>query len=247
MSRELPTSTFIEHLAELRRRLILIFFVNIAVAFICYHYIDKLIFVLLQLNPGMELIYISPSELFMVYIRLSLICAIVLCFPVTATQIWGFIAKGLYKKEQYYGLIALTAGVICFAAGAVFAYFTALPITLGFFLRITIADITPMISIDSYISFCTEILACFGIAFELPVVVFLLSELELLKPRHLKRYQGVLILIIFIVAAILTPPDVISQVMMAIPMVILLQLSMGICWLIDRRKRKPEKKCASDS
>lgn len=242
MAKALTTSTFIGHLAELRKRLLIIFAVNIAGALICYQYIDKLIQILLLLNPGMELISITPSEVFMVYIRLSIICAVILCFPITATQIWGFISKGLYQREKYYGMIALISGIFFFILGAVFAYFTALPITLNFFLRITIADITPMISIDSYISFCTNILACFGVAFELPVVVFLLSELGILKPAHLKRYHGVLILIIFIIAAIITPPDVLSQVMLGIPMVLLLQLSIAICWYIDRRKQKKKTK-----
>lgn len=238
MAKPRNTSTFIEHLAELRKRLIIIFAVNILAALLCYQYIDKLIAILLKLNPGMELIYISPAELFMVYINLAVICAIIICFPVTATQIWGFVAKGLYKKEKIYGLISLIAGVFFFLAGTVFAYITALPITLQFFLRITIADIQPMISIESYISFCTRLLGCFGLAFELPVVVYLLSELEILKPHHLKRSQGILILLIFVLAALLTPPDVLTQIILAVPMVILLQLSMGICWMIDKRKQK---------
>jgi len=241
MAEPLTTSTFIEHLAELRKRLILIFTINIIGAFICYQYIDKLITFLLYLNPGMELIYISPAELFMVYIQLAIICSFVICFPVTATQIWGFVSRGLYKKEKFYGLISLTAGVFFFILGAAFAYFTALPITLQFFMRITIEDITPMISIQSYISFCTSLLGCFGLAFELPVVVFLLSELEILKPEFLNRTHGVLILIIFILAALLTPPDVLTQVILAVPMTILLELSRGICWYIDRKKRKKRK------
>lgn len=232
------TSTFIEHLADLRKRLIIIFVVNIAGALICYQFIDRLIAVLLYLNPGMELIYISPAELFMVYINLAVTCSIIFCFPITATQIWTFVSKGLYKKEKFYGLVSLIAGVFFFLLGAVFSYFTALPITLHFFMRITIKDIQPMISIENYISFCTRLIGCFGLAFELPVVVYLLSELELLKPAFFKKTKGILILIIFIIAAIVTPPDVLTQVILAIPMIALLQLSVGICWAIDRRKQK---------
>lgn len=238
MAKPLNTFTFIEHLAELRKRLITIFFVNILGALICYQFIDKLISILLRLNPGMELIYISPAELFMVYIQLAIICAIILCFPITATQVWGFISRGLYQREKFYGLISLFAGVFFFLLGAVFAYFTALPITLQFFLRITIEGIRPMISIESFISFCTRLLGCFGLAFELPVVIYLLSELEILKPHHLKRSQGILILLIFVLSALLTPPDVLTQIILAVPMVLLLQLSMGICWLIDKRKQR---------
>jgi len=240
MEKDMMTLSFINHLAELRKRLIIIFAVNIIGALVCYQFIDKLIQVLLWLNPGMNLIYISPSELFMVYVQLAIICAVVILFPITASQAWAFIAQGLFKKERRYGMIALFAGVFFFILGASFAYFAALPITLDFFLRITLEGIEPMISIDSYISFCTRLLGCFGVAFELPVVVFLLSELEILKPHHMKQYHGILILLIFIISAILTPPDVLTQVIMAVPMCALLQLSMGICWMIDRRKKKNE-------
>lgn len=238
MDKEPMVSSFIDHLAELRKRLIIIFAVNLLGTVVCYQFIDKLIAILLQLNPGMDLVYLSPSELFMVYVKLSLLCAIVIFFPVTVTQIWSFVSKGLYKKERRYGMIAFVAGVFFFLLGSFFAYTTALPITLDFFLRIAITEVDPMISIDSYISFCTRLLGCFGVAFELPIVVFLLSELEILKPKHLKQYHGVLILLIFILAALLTPPDILTQVILAVPMVALLQISIGICWIIDRQKQK---------
>lgn len=242
MAKVFDTSSFIEHLSELRRRLILIFTINIIGALICYQFIDKLITILLNLNSGMQLIYITPAELFMVYVKLAFICSIVICFPVTAMQIWGFISKGLYKKEKFYGMISLITGALFFLIGTVFSYYTALPMTLNFFMRITIEDITPMISIESYISFCTNLLGCFGLAFELPVVVYLLSELEILKPEFMKRMHGILILIIFIVAAIVTPPDVVSQVILGVPMTILLELSMVICWYVDKRKHKKHKR-----
>lgn len=236
------TSTLVEHLAELRKRLIIIFAVNIIGALICYQYIDVLIQFLLELNPGMELIYISPSELFMVYVQLSIICAIIICSPVTVLQIWTFVAQGLYQKERTYAVISLAAGAGFFLIGAMFCYFTALPITLRFFLNITLETISPMVSIENFISFCTRMMGCFGLAFEMPVVVFLLSELELLKPETLKRTKGVLILLIFIIAALITPPDVLTQVILAIPMVLLLQLSQAVCNLIYRRKQKQKKK-----
>lgn len=242
MAKAFNTSSFIEHLGELRKRLILIFTINIIGVLLCYQFIDKLITILLHLNPGMQLIYITPAELLMVYVKLAFICAIVICFPFTAIQIWGFISKGLYKKEKFYGMISLVTGGVFFLIGIVFSYYTALPMTLNFFMKLTIEDITPMISIESYISFCTNLLGCFGLAFELPVVVYLLSELEILKPEFMKRTHGILILVIFIIAAIVTPPDVVSQVILGIPMTILLELSMIICWYVDKRKQKKRKR-----
>lgn len=232
------TSNLIGHLAELRKRLIIILAVNLVAALVCYQYIGTLMQLLLNLNPGMELIYISPSELFMVYIRLSLIGAIIFCLPVTIMEIWLFISPGLTKKERFYGVISLLAGLAFFAVGTIFCYLTALPITLQFFLRITLDSVTPMISIESYVSFVTTLLGCFGAAFELPVVIYLLSELEIVKPALLKRAHGVLILMIFVVAAIVTPPDVLTQIILALPMTLLLEFSIWICVVIDKRKQR---------
>lgn len=232
------TFTLVEHLAELRKRLIIIAAVNLAVALICYQYADVLLRFLLRVNPGMELIYLTPSELFMTYIKLSLICAVIFCFPITAMQIWIFVAEGLLKKEKFYGMTSLVFGVFFFLLGALFCYEVALPITLQFFQRITYEGISAMISVDSYVSFVTVMMAGFGAAFEMPVVVFLLSELELLKPETMIRARGVLILMIFIVAAIITPPDVISQIVLALPMCLLLQLSIWVCQAVARRKAR---------
>lgn len=238
MSDTFKTQTIVQHLADLRKRLILIIAVNLAGALVCYQFMDPLIYFLLDLNPGMELIYVSPSELFMVYIKLALTCSVIFCFPITATQIWGFISKGLYRREKHYGLIALSAGVGFFVLGVVFCYFTALPITLDFFLRITLEEIRPMISIQNYVSFTTGLLSSFGIAFEMPVVVYLLSELDILKPSFFKRMRGSLILIIFIVAAFITPPDVLTQIMLAVPMTLLLELSILICRIVYKKKQQ---------
>lgn len=237
MDSSMQTHTFVEHLAELRKRLIIIFAVNIGAALLCYPYMAGFIRLFLRLNYGMQFVYLSPSELFMVYVKLALICAIVLCLPVTVLEVWLFISKGLFKKERFFVILSLLSGLVFFMAGAVFCYHIVLPVTLRFFSRITLDEIAPMVSIDNFISFCTTMLLCFGAAFELPVVVFLLSELNLLKPAAMKRAHGILILLIFIIAAIITPPDVVSQVLLAVPMAGLLELSMAVCWLVDRHKK----------
>jgi len=232
------THTLVGHLGELRKRLIIILVVNVTAAFTCFQYMESLIHYILNLNPGMQLVYLSPSELFMVYVKLAFICAIVLCLPITIYQIWVFVSQGLYIKEKKYVLFSLFFGSIFFIVGILFCYNVALPITLDFFIRFSLESVNATISIDSFVSFCNTMLLSFGVVFEMPILAFLLSVIGVLKPAFLKRSHGILILIIFIVAAIITPPDVISQVLLAIPMLILLELSIVICKLVDKQKKK---------
>lgn len=232
------TNTIVQHLAALRKRLIIILVINIGAALVCYQFMEILIQYILNLNPGMQLVYLTPSEPLMALIELAVTCAVVLCFPITVLQIWMFISPGLYKKEKLYSLIALFFGFFFFIGGVVFGYFVALPITLDFFMRVNVESVTAAVSLKSFVSFCNSTLLSFGAVFELPILVLLLSSLGVLKPAFMKKSHGVLILIIFIIAAIITPPDVVSQVILAIPMVILLEISMGICIFIDKAKKK---------
>jgi len=135
-------------------------------------------------------------------------------------------------------VISLIFGVICFLAGVAFCYFMVLPTTLGFFVRIAIEEVESMISVKSYISFINAMLLSFGAVFEMPVVVFLLTKLEILRPKFLKKNKGIMIVIIFIAAAIITPPDIVSQIMLGIPMVILLEISTKICEIVYKTNKK---------
>lgn len=226
------------HLDELRKRLTIIAFANIGVAMLLFNKAGDIMDYLLAVNPGMQLVYITPSELLVVYIQLSFIMALIICSPVTVYQIWAFVEKGLYEKEKKYILITLLFGVFCFIGGVAFCYYMVLPTTLKFFLRIAIEDIASMISVKSYVSFVNLMLVSFGAVFEMPVLVYLLTKLEVLKPEFLKNNRGMLIVAIFVVAAIITPPDVVSQVMLGIPMVLLLEISIFISNAVDKANRK---------
>ena len=226
------------HLDELRKRLTIIAFANIGMAFLLFNKAGDIMDYLLAVNPGMQLVYITPSELLVVYVQLAFIMALVVCSPITVYQIWAFVEKGLYEREKKYILITLLFGVVCFVGGVAFCYFMVLPTTLKFFLRIAIEDISSMISVKSYVSFVNVMLVSFGAVFEMPVVVYLLTKLEILKPEFLRNNRGMMIVVIFIVAAIITPPDVISQIMLGIPMVLLLEISIFICSAVDKTNRK---------
>lgn len=226
------------HLGELRKRLTVVVVANVVVAALLFTKAGMVMDYFLAINPGMELVYIAPSELLLVYVQLSVIMALIVCSPLNIYQVWAFVEKGLYKKEKIYILTTLIFGVLFFAAGVAFCYFMVLPTTLGFFIRIAIEDVASMVSIKSYISFINTMLLCFGAVFEMPVIVFLLSKLEILKPEFLKANRGLLVIAIFILAAVITPPDVVSQLMLAFPMVLLLQLSTIICTVVDKTNRK---------
>lgn len=234
MAKKEETMTLLEHLDELRKRLTLVVVVNFVAMIVLFGETDDIMSYLLNVNPGLELVYISPSELLAVYVKIAFIMAIVICSPVTIYQIWAFIEKGLYKNEKVYVAITLIFGVILFVLGVLFCYYLVLPTTLQFFIRIAIEEVNSMISIDSYVSFVNVMLLSFGIVFELPVVVFLLTKLGILKPEFLKKNRGIIIVVIFIVAAFITPPDVISQIMLGIPLTLLMEISIFICTLVDK-------------
>lgn len=232
------------HLDELRKRLTVVAIANLTAAVLLFNQAGKIMEYLLAINPGMQLVYINPSELLVVYIELSFIVALIICSPINIYELWAFVEKGLYKKEKVYIIITLFFGVICFVGGALFCYFTVLPTTLQFFVRIAVTDVSAMISVKEYMSFVNSMLLAFGVVFEMPVLVFLLTKLEILKPAFFKANRNILIVLIFIVAAIITPPDVMSQIMLAIPMCVLLEISMFICTIVYKGINRKQPKLA---
>lgn len=242
MSQKDEKMSLIAHLSELRRRLMIIAVVNIVASLLCYQYVDVIMKYILNLGKSMELVYISPSELFLVYIKLALICGVIISSPITLVQIWQFISKGLYKKEKMYIIFSLLFGILFFFGGVYFCYTVVLPITINFFVKITIPGVNPMVSIASFVSFISTTLACFGLIFEMPIVVFLLSTVGLIKPKMLIDRQPVLILAIFVVAAIITPPDIVSQLFLGIPMVLLFEFSIGVSFVVNFIKERNYKR-----
>ncbi len=226
--------TALGHLADLRKMMFVIVVVNLISIMLAYQYSNILIQVFLGMNKAMRLVYLAPSELFLAYLKISLIGGLILASPITILQIWTFISPGLYKDEKLYIVLSFLAGLIFFGTGSYFAYKIVLPTMLQFFQKFEREDISQMISIASYLDFILRIIFTFGIVFEMPVLVALLAKLKLIKATTLKKKQPAIILLIFIVAALMTPPDVVSQIMLALPMILLLQISIGICWLINR-------------
>lgn len=237
--KDVNSLTFIEHLSELRKRLFFIIIVVLVLAGISYVYIQPIVENIITIaGNNIDFIYISPSELFLVYIKISLVAGIVVSSPIIFYEIWRFLKPGLEKKERRYMLASLLGGTFFFILGVIFCYTVVLPMVLKFFLSLTMEGIQPMISIGNYISFIATTLLSFGIVFEMPILVLILSKFGLITSEFLKNNRKYIILIIFIVAAILTPPDVISQLLLAAPMLILYELSIFIAKISEKSKNK---------
>lgn len=224
------------HLDEFRKRFFKVLVAHVIVVLLAFSKSAKVLELLLKLNPAMNLVFIEPSEIMIVYVQIALVIAVVVCFPYTIYHLWGFVSKGLYEKEKKLVKVALGLGFVFFALGTIFAYAFVIPISLQFFTRIAIEEVDPMISVKSYVTFILSLLVAMGIVFNIPSFVYVATKLGILTPDTLEKYNKYLIVLIFIVAAIITPPDVVSQMMMAVPMIILLKLSM----VISRKVYKEE-------
>jgi len=216
--------TLTGHLKELRNRLIicvLVFVVGV-VGFLAIS--DKLIDLLtaMALNSNYTFVSITPQEKLMQYFRVSILASIVLVIPVALYEIYAFARPGLKKSESFFFGATMLMGLGLFVVGVLFAYFISLPFMLNFMSTLEGADyIVNQTSIESYVSLCLTMFVVFGIVFEMPLVTVLLAKLGIANPDLMKKGRGIAIVLIFLVAAIITPPDIISQCMVALPMILL--------------------------
>lgn len=179
----------------------------------------------------------------MQYFSVALLAGVIITLPVILFNIWAFVQPGLRKNENLLFLSAMIFGLICFALGVLFAYKVMFPFMLHFLIELSEGSkITSSISVQNYMDFLLSIFLVFGLVFELPVVSVLLTQMGLLKPAWMKKGRRVIIVVIFLVAAFITPPDIVSQIMVAIPMVGLYELSIILCTfsLKLKRNRKQE-------
>jgi sec-independent protein translocase protein TatC len=228
-------ASFLDHLEELRIRLIRCF-VAIGVGFIiCYSFKEDIFKILvrplikaLPSEHSQHLIYTAPQEAFLVYMKVSFIAGIFLAMPVIIFEFWRFVAPGLYEHEKKYLFPIVIVSILFFGSGIAFGYFVALPFGFQFFTSFASEYVMPFISTREFLSFTMKLLFSFGLIFELPVVVFFLARLGIIQSETLKKYRRYAILVIFIVAAILTPPDAFSQIIMAIPLLVLYELSVWV-------------------
>ena len=237
---ELPVT---EHIEELRQRLFKSF-IAIIVGFLIAWPFKKKILLLLErpLPPNLQgkLIFLSPPEAFFTALKISFFAGILISLPYVLYQVWKFVEPGLYEHEKKFILPFMFFSVLFFFLGAAFAYFVILPFGLRFLLGFMGDLLTPQITIGSYVSFVIQMILAFGFVFLLPVVVWLLSKLGIINYKMLEKNRKFAILIIFIVAALLTPPDAFSQIMMALPLLVLYELSIWVSKIAGRGREEEE-------
>lgn len=227
--------TMVEHLAELRKRIIYSGLSIIAFSIIGYNFAGYIAKDIISRAPDMEFVFISPSELMLAYIRIAVSLGLIISAPIILSQIWMFVSPGLEIKQKKYIFISFILGGGFFVVGAIFAYTMVLPLVFKFFAGFQMPEIRATISFGSYLGFVISLLLAFGVVFELPIVMFLLTRFGLFKVNFFIKYRKYMILIIFIVSAILTPPDVVSQTLLAIPMLLLYEIGILLSRIGQKR------------
>ena len=249
---KLAEGTLVSHLLELRDRLMKSMLAVLIVFLPCAYFSNQIFtFVarplLAKLPKGTTLIATSITTPFMTPFKLSFFVSIFIAMPVLLYHVWAFIAPGLYRHEKRFAGPLLFSSVLLFYLGVVFAYFVVFPIMFAFFASTTPVGVTMMPDIDAYLSFILTMFLCFGVAFEVPIAVVLLTTTGLVRIEKLTESRGYVLIAIFVIAAILTPPDAISQCIMAIPMYLLYEagLIMARIMLKMQRDQKAREEAAS--
>lgn len=230
--------TLIQHLGELRKRLIYSLIWIAGFAIVTYNFSEMIVKDMVKKAPDMNFVFIAPAELFMVYIKIALIGALVLSLPFVLYNVWMFLSPGLEKNEKKIIMASLFSGGILFALGATFGYLVTLPITIKFFNDFSIDEVQSMISFSNYLSFAITMVLSFGLIFELPILMVILVQFGVVKTSFLKTNRKLMVLVIFVVAAILTPPDIVSQSLLAMPMLVLFEIGIFFSSITEKRKLK---------
>ena len=231
MSNQEKKNPFTEHLGELRDRLIHAF-IAVGLGFVVAYFFKEQLFDILTAplvtamakSGNAKLIFTGLPEAFFTYLKVALLAGITLATPVLFYEFWMFVSPGLYREEKKYILPIIILSLIFFISGASFGYFIVFPYGFQFFLGFTTETIQAMPSMKEYLSFASKMLLAFGFVFELPLVLTFLSRMGLVTPAFLKQNRKYALLLFFVGAAIITPPDVVTQIMMALPLIFLYEI-----------------------
>lgn len=237
---DLPRMGFFDHLEEFRRRLV-ISLIALAVTFtLAWSHAPRLFELLARpvrrfLPPGQNLAYTTLTEPFLLYFRVALLGGLILAAPVILWQVWMFVAPALYRKEKRFAIPFLLGSVFFFLAGCAFGYFQAFPMVVGFLVGMG-TNFQAVITINEYLSMATKVILGLGICFELPVFIFFLTRMGVVTEKWLLKKFKYAVLLITVTAAIITPtPDVATQAVFAVPMILLYLLGILIAWVFKKR------------
>lgn len=233
---------FTAHLEELRSRLIRSLLAVVAAFSLSFTFAEQIFAILtaplLRLQaPGLTLIGTGVPEAFFTKIKVAVIAALFLAFPVILWESWQFVAPGLYEHERRYARSFVFFGTVLFLVGAYFCYAVVFEIGYVFFLkRYEALGVRPAIRVGEYLSFASQLLLAFGVIFELPVAAFFLTRIGVLDHRFLIHQFRYAVIFLFILAAVLTPPDIVSQILLAVPLILLYGVSILVAYLAGQRE-----------
>jgi len=236
--------SFLEHLEELRGRLIRSLVALVIGTLFCWGFRTQIFRFLTQplrqSLPGVQFIAIGPAEAFLLYMKMAVFVGIFVAMPYVLYQVWAFVSPGLHAHERRYVLPFIFFGSLFFIGGGLFGHYLLFPMTFGFLATFGGEEIKLMPRVEEYFSFYSWFLLGIGLIFQTPVVIFVLSRIGLVTPRFLLRHFKYAVLIAFIVAAVITPtPDAVTQSALALPMLGLYLLGVLVAWLFGRPRRTP--------
>ncbi len=250
-SEDLTEGTLLSHLIELRSRLIkmaaaviVLFAALLPFAQRIFEIVSK---PLVDVLPGQQMIATAVASPLLTPFKLTFFVALFIAMPVILYQVWAFVAPGLYKKEKRFAFPLLFSSIVLFYAGVAFAYFIVFPLIFGFFTAITPDGVEMMTDISSYLDFITAIVLAFGIAFEVPIATVLLVWTGLTTPEKLGKARPYVFLMAFVVGMLLTPPDVISQTLLAVPVYLLYEAGIIMSRMFTKQPKEAEAVSASES
>ncbi|MFH1294177.1 MAG: twin-arginine translocase subunit TatC [Pseudomonadota bacterium] len=236
---------FLSHLEELRKRLV-VCAIGVGAGFVIAYIFSERLFQLLVaplkavMPEGDQLIFTNLPEMFFAYIKVAFIAGIMAAAPLIFYELWMFIAPGLYQKEKKMAIPFVISSTILFVGGALFGYFVVFPFGFKFFIGFSNEYVKALPSVKQYFSFSMKLLFAFGAVFELPVIIFFLSKMGIVTPQFLRQKRKYAILLTFVLAAILTPPDVITQCMMAGPLIVLYEIGIIVSRIAQKKKEGGE-------
>jgi sec-independent protein translocase protein TatC len=231
---------FLDHLEELRSVLITSIIAWLGVSIVLWFFSKYVLDFLLKDIPVESLYFHAPVDAFMMRLKLSFILGFLITFPYILFRFWAFVSPGLFSREKRIVFPLVFSSAILFYIGVVFAYWILIPIVLNFLIKFGTDMLAPLISVDKYFGFVARLCFAFGIVFQLPLVILFLTSMGVISPTDLLRKWRWAILVIFIAAAILTPPDPTSQLLMALPLVVLFLGSILLSIIIEKRRERLE-------